>query len=180
METTQNMETSLNGLGLGIPGLNLGLVKKNAVPALIGAAGAGVALYGVDKLMRYQFGTFGTLDGKLAGLHPALPGAARFGIAVAGVPAAAMLVSKVAKVRVPDAAVAGATAVLALFGVVAVVNVLRPGTLALPGFAGAALLTETVGGPFAGAQLGIEEAGKFGGLGGPGGYSSIMGASGSY
>lgn len=175
-ENTKIMETSLNGLSLfkAFDGF-----KDNLVPALVGAAGAGAALYGVNRLMSYPFGTFGSLDAKLAGVHAALPGVARLGIAVVGVPMVAVAAAKVSggKLRVPTGALTGATAVLALFGVAAAVNAVRPGSIPLGGFAGAALLAENVGGPFGGASLGVEEAGKFGGIGGGSGpgFASVMG-----
>ena len=178
MENETIMETSLNGLG--IP--SVAMLQKNAMPAVLGAVGAGVGLFAVGKLMSYDLPVVGVLDTRLAGWHPALPGVARLGVAVVAVPALAFAVGKYAKVRVPGEALAGATAVLALVGIAMAVNAVSPNILEIPGFAGAQLLTETVGGPFAGAALTVEEAGKFGGLGdstGPG-FASVLGASGSY
>lgn len=175
------METSLNGLGLfkSIDGF-----KDNLVPALVGAAGAGVAVYATDKLMKYPLPSIGSLDAKLSTLHPALPAAARVGVAVVGVPTVAMLASKFSggKLKVPAGAMAGATAVLTLYGLVGLVNVFAPGKLpALSGFAGAALQIDAASGPFAGmsgAALAVEEPGKFGGIGGVSGagFHAVMGA----
>ena len=185
MESATIMETSLNGLGLGVPSVSQ--LKSSAVPVVLGAVGAGVGLFAVGKLLSYPLPGVGAIDAKLDSLLPSkpglLPGVARVGIAVVAIPMAAAAVTKFTKVRVPTAALAGASALVALVGLKMALQAAAPDLASkIPGFGGAALLTESVGGPFAGAALGVEEAGKFGGLGATSspGFASVMGASGHY
>ena len=187
MENETIMETSLNGLGLGVPSVND--LKSSAIPVVLGAVGAGVGLFAVGKLLSMEFlpgeaGAKSSLDTLLRmKVHAAAPGLVRVGVAVIAIPMAAAALTQYAKVKVPTAALAGASALVALVGIKMVLNEVAPDfAKRIPGFAGAQLLTETVDSPFSGAALTVEEAGKFGGLGaasGPG-FASVLGASGSY
>ena len=72
MESATIMETSLNGLGLGVPSVSQ--LKSSAVPVVLGAVGAGVGLFAVGKLLSYPLPGVGAIDAKLDSLLPSKPG----------------------------------------------------------------------------------------------------------
>lgn len=195
MTENAQMETSLNGIGSAFKALDG--FKTNLMPALVGAAGAGVGLYGMNMALGYGFIPAGagqapqSIDTFLVSkapvaVKPYVPGALRVALAVAAVPLAFKTVRKYAGEKLaPRAAEGAAVAVVALFGVTALAaaaGVKLPGALQLGGFGGAQLSIDSPSQQFGGASLSAEEVGKFGGIGGANGpgFRSVVGMSASY